>query len=163
MPDKDILCYIYGWSHVYILVGGLVPGSSGGAWLVDIVVLPVRLQTPSTPSVLSPIGDHMISPMVGYKHQPLYLSGSGRASQEAAISGSCQQALLGFQNSVWDWRQYTKGIHRWESLWMAFPSVSAPHFVSPPIAVLFPFLRRNEVSILWSSFFLSFMWSINDT
>jgi hypothetical protein len=33
MPDKAILSYIYGWSHkslhVYSLVGGLVPGSSG--------------------------------------------------------------------------------------------------------------------------------------
>jgi hypothetical protein len=33
-PDKAILCYICGWSHgslhVYFLVGGLVPGSSGG-------------------------------------------------------------------------------------------------------------------------------------
>jgi hypothetical protein len=39
MPNKAILCYIYGWSHgtlhVYSLVGGLVPGSSGGSgWLI---------------------------------------------------------------------------------------------------------------------------------
>jgi len=39
MPDKAILCYICGWSHgslyVYSLVGGLVPGSSGGSgWLI---------------------------------------------------------------------------------------------------------------------------------
>jgi hypothetical protein len=41
MPDKVILCYIYGWSHepiqVYSLVGSFVPASSG-VWLVDIVV-----------------------------------------------------------------------------------------------------------------------------
>jgi hypothetical protein len=34
MPDKTFLCYICGWNHeplhVYPLVGGLVPGSSGG-------------------------------------------------------------------------------------------------------------------------------------
>jgi hypothetical protein len=53
MPDKVILCYICGWSHgtlhVYSLVGGLVPGALevGGLWLVDIVVFPMRLQTPS--------------------------------------------------------------------------------------------------------------------
>jgi hypothetical protein len=43
---------------VYSLVDGLVPGSSvgrgsGAVWLVDIFVLPMGLQTPSTPSVLS--------------------------------------------------------------------------------------------------------------
>ena len=44
-------------------------------------------------------------------------------------------------------------------LWMAFPLVSAPHFVSvtPPMGILFPLLRRIEVSTLCSSFFLSFM------
>jgi hypothetical protein len=46
---------------------------------------------------------------------------------------------------------------------MAFPSVSAPHIVSvsPPMCILFPLLRRTNVSTLWSSFFLSFMWSVN--
>ena len=37
IPNKAILCYMCGWSHeslhVYSLVGGLIPGSSGG--LVD--------------------------------------------------------------------------------------------------------------------------------
>jgi hypothetical protein len=42
---------------------------------------------------------------------------------------------------------------------MVLPSVSAPNFVSvtPSMGILFPILRRNEVSTLWSSFFLSFM------
>ena len=34
------------------------------------------------------------------KPPPLFLSGSGRASQESAISGSCQQTLPGIQNSI---------------------------------------------------------------
>jgi hypothetical protein len=39
MSDKAILCYICGWSHgslhVYPLVGGLVPGSTGGTgWFI---------------------------------------------------------------------------------------------------------------------------------
>jgi hypothetical protein len=40
---------------VYSLLGGLLPGRSvgWGGWLVDIVVLPMGLQTPSAPSVLS--------------------------------------------------------------------------------------------------------------
>jgi len=56
MPDNAILCYICDWSHgpipVYSLVCGLVPGSSGGVWFVDIVVL-MGFPTPSVPSVLS--------------------------------------------------------------------------------------------------------------
>jgi len=59
MPDNAILCYLcwkHGSLHMYSLVGGLVPGSSGGVggiWLVDIVVLPLGLQMPSAPLVLS--------------------------------------------------------------------------------------------------------------
>jgi hypothetical protein len=42
---------------------------------------------------------------------------------------------------------------------MVLPSVSAPNFVSvaPSMGILFPLLRKIEVSTLWSSFFLSFM------
>ena len=36
-------------------------------------------------------------------------------------------------------------------------SISAPHFVTLSMGILFPLLRRIEVSTLWSSFFLSFM------
>jgi hypothetical protein len=80
------------------------------------------------------IGDPVLSPMDGCEYPPLYLSGTGRASQETAISGSCQQALLGIHNSVWVWCLYMG----WVNLWMAFPSVSAPHFVpvSPSMAVV---------------------------
>jgi hypothetical protein len=53
MTHEAILCYICSWSygsfHVYSLVGGLVPGSSG----VHNVVPPMGLQTPSAPWVLS--------------------------------------------------------------------------------------------------------------
>jgi hypothetical protein len=41
------------------------------------------------------IGDPVLSPIVGRKHPPLYLSGSGRASQQTVISGTTQQAFLG--------------------------------------------------------------------
>ena len=57
MPNKAVLRYTCRWKngslHVYSLVGGLVPGISGGVCLVDIVVLPMGLQTPSALSVLS--------------------------------------------------------------------------------------------------------------
>jgi hypothetical protein len=80
MPDKAILCYICGWSHellhVYYLVGGLVPWSSGpcvcvcvcvcvcmcvcdgsSGWLILLFFLWV-CKPPSAPSVLSltPLG-----------------------------------------------------------------------------------------------------------
>jgi hypothetical protein len=50
-------------------------------------------------------------------------------------------------------------IPRRGSLWMVFPSILSPNFVSvtPSMGILFPILRRNEVSTFWSSFFLSFM------
>jgi hypothetical protein len=70
---------------------------------------------------------------------PLYLSGSGRTSQETAISGFHQQALPIIHNSVWVWWLYMGWVPRWGSLWMAFPSVSAPYFVLifPPVSILF--------------------------
>jgi hypothetical protein len=54
-------------------------------------------------------------------------------------------------------------IPRWDSHWMTFPSVSPPNFVSvyPPMGILIPILTRTEVSTLWSSFFLRFMWFVN--
>ena len=42
-------------THVYSLVGRLDSGSSKGSGLVDTVVLPMRLQSPSAPSVPLPL------------------------------------------------------------------------------------------------------------
>ena len=65
--------------------------------------------------------------------------------------------VSGFGVCIWD------GSSRWGSLWMSFPLVSAPHFVSvfPPMRILFPLLRRIKVSTLWSSFFSSYIWFVN--
>ena len=111
----------------------------------------------------SSTGDPMLSPMVAWEHLPLYLSDSGKASQETTVSGSFQYALLGIHHYVWVWWLYMAWIPRWGILWMAFPSVSAPHFLSvfPPMSILFLLLRRTEASTLWSSFFSSFIWSAN--
>ena len=49
------------------------------------------------------IEDPVLHPMVVYEHPLLNLSGTGRAYQETAISGSCQQALVGIHNSAWIW------------------------------------------------------------
>jgi small basic protein len=42
---------------------------------------------------------------------------------------------------------------------MVIPSGSPPKFLSvtPSLGILFSILRRNKVSTLWSSFYLSFM------
>jgi hypothetical protein len=70
------------------------------------------LQTPSVPWVLSFsssfIGDLVLHPMDDCEHPLLDLPGTGRASQETAILGSCQQNLVGiclvsgFGGCLWD-------------------------------------------------------------
>jgi hypothetical protein len=57
MPDRAILCYICSWIHEVTLcvISGwwFSPWELWGVWMVDIVVLPIGLQTPSAPSGLS--------------------------------------------------------------------------------------------------------------
>jgi hypothetical protein len=109
------------------------------------------------------IGGPVFHPIDDCEHPLLYLLGTGTASQERAISGSCQQNLAGICNSVWVWWLYMGWIPRWGNLWMVPPSVSALNFVSAILSmgILLPFLRRNKVSTLWSSFFLSLMYFAN--
>jgi hypothetical protein len=104
-------------------------------------------------------GGPVFHPIDDCEHPLLYLPGTGIASQETAISGSCQQTLAGICNSVWVWWLIMGWIPGWGNLWMVHPSDSALNFVSitPSMAILFPILRRNEVSTLWSSFFLIFL------
>jgi hypothetical protein len=105
MPNKAILCHICGWSMgpsmctLWLVVQSL---GALGVWPVDTVALSMGLQPPSALSVPSPtsIRDSVLSPMVGCKHLSLYLSGSGRASQETAISGSCKQTLPSIRKIV---------------------------------------------------------------
>ena len=62
MSEIFIFCFICSGSqgslHVYTLVGGLVPGNSGGYWWAHIIVPPAGLQTYSVPWVLflGPLG-----------------------------------------------------------------------------------------------------------
>ena len=59
--------------------------------MVHIVVSPRGLQTTSLgPFSNSFIGDPVLSPMVGCEDTPLYLSGTGGASLETAITDFCQ-------------------------------------------------------------------------
>jgi hypothetical protein len=118
----------------------------------------IGLQTPSAPWVLS-----LAPPIDDCEHPLLYLPGTGIGSQETAISGSFQQNLAGICNSVCIWWLIMGWIPGSGSLWMVHPFVSSPNFVSvtPSMGILFPILRRNEVSTLWSSFSSSFMCFVN--
>jgi hypothetical protein len=49
------------------------------------------------------IGGPVFHPIDYFGHPILYLAGTGIASQDIAISGSCQQNLAGICNSVWVW------------------------------------------------------------
>jgi hypothetical protein len=125
------------------------PWKLWGLWLIDVIAIPMGLHDPFSsfnPLSNSSIGHLVFHTMVDCKHLPLFLSGSSRVSQETTISGSCQHALLGIHNSICVWWLYMGWISGWDSLWMAFPSVSAPHFVSvfAAMSILFPHLRRTK-------------------
>jgi hypothetical protein len=145
---------------VFSLIGGLVPGSSG------VLISSYCCSTYGAANPFSSLGtfsssftgDPVFHPMDGCKHPILHLSGTGRAPQETALSGSCQPALVGIQNSVWVWWLFMGWIPRWGILRMVIPSVSVLNFVSvtPSMGILFFLLRRIKVSTLWFSF-LSFM------
>jgi hypothetical protein len=136
MSHKIILCYTCGWGHgslhVYTFVGDLVPGSSwgSGGWYCYSSYVVANFFSSFSPFSNSSTGDPMLSPMTGCEHLPLYLSGPDRAPQETAISGSCELVLLGIYHNVWVWWFYMGWIHRWGTLWMAYPSVSTSYFVS---------------------------------
>ena len=104
----------------------------------------------------SSIGGPVFHPIDDCEHSLLYLPGTGIASQE--LSGSLQQNLSGICNSVSVWWLIMGWMPGWGSLWIVHLFVLVPTFVSvtPSMGILFPVLRRNEVSTRWSSF-LSFM------
>jgi hypothetical protein len=111
------------------------------------------LGTFSSNSIRGPV----FHPLDDCEHPLLYLPGTGTASYETAISGSLQQNLAGKCNSVWVWCLIMGWIPRWGSLWIVHRFVLAPNFVTTSMGVLFPILRRNEVSTLWSSFLIFFL------
>ena len=79
---------------MHSLVGGLVPGSSGGrsGWFIMLCLLWGSF----SPFSNSFIGDPVLSPMVGCEHPPLYLSGSGRKYFLAST------IVSGFGDCIWD-------------------------------------------------------------
>jgi hypothetical protein len=106
----------------------------------------------------SSTGGLVFHPIDDGEHPLLYLPGNGIASYETAIPGSIHQNLAGIGNSVWVWWLIKGWIPGWGSLCMVHPFILAPNFVSVTLSmgILFPILRKNEVSTCWSCFFLTF-------
>ena len=101
------------------------------------------------------IGGPVFHPIDDCEHPLLYLPGTGIASQETHISGSCQQNLSDILNSIWVWWLFIRWVPLCDSLWMVLTHVSALNFVcvTPSMSILLPNLRKKEVSTFWSSFF----------
>jgi hypothetical protein len=121
----------------------LSPWELWGFWWVDIVVLPMGLQSPSTPLVLS------LTPLLGTPCSVQWLAESICLCSCKALAGPLRRQpyqapfsmyflasaiVSGFVNCIWD--EPPSG-----SLWMAFSSVSALHFISifVPVNILFSF------------------------
>ena len=98
----------------------------------------------------SSIGGPVSYPIPDCEHPLLCLPGTDIASIVTAISGSFQQKLAGVCNGICVWWLIMGWIPGCGSLWMVHPFVPAPNFVSltPSMSVVFPILRRGEVSTL---------------
>ena len=143
------------WVTSWILFGWC---SGRFGWLIFLFFLGVCKSLQLLQSFLNSSTGGGLSSMLAHE----LLSESGWAYQEIILSGSSQEGI-GILNGFWVWWLYEGWILRWGSLWMTFPSVFSPYFVSifAPVNILFPFLWRTKASTIWFSFFLSFMWSVS--
>ena len=129
-------------------------------WIIYIYLLShTHNEAPWVLSVAPSLGGIVFHLIDDCEHPLLYLPGTGIASQERAISECCQQNLSGICNTIWVGWLYMGWIPKWGSLWMVLHYSWAQTFLSvtPSMGILFSILRKNKVSTLWSSFFLSFM------
>ena len=123
---------------------------------MGLVVLPMVLQTPSAPSILSLI------PPLG---TPLGTLCSVQWLASSIHLCICQDLAEPLRRQLYQapvikyflastivsgFGDYMGWIPRWNSLCMSFPSVSALHLVSifPPMSIFFPLLRRTLVFLL---------------
>jgi hypothetical protein len=121
-------------------------------WSVHIVVPPRGLKTPLAPwtfSLASSLGTCALS------NRWLWASTSVLVKHRQSLSGNSYIRLL---SASFCWHQQSCLILMVAYGMEVIPLVSSPHFVSltPSMCILFPLLRRTEVSTLWSSLFLSF-------
>jgi hypothetical protein len=85
------------------------PSNGATPWSKNIQTITGTFSSSSTGGPLS-------HPRDDCEHPLLYLQDPGIASQETAISGSCQQNLAGICNSVWVWWFFMRWIPWWGSL-----------------------------------------------
>ena len=112
MSYKAILCFICNWRrgslHCLVLYSVGVQGFLVGWYCCSSY----GVATPF--SSFSPFSKSFIRVPMLNTRQGLSMSihvcfsGSGRVSQETAVSGSCQQAFLSIHNSVWVWWLHMK-------------------------------------------------------
>ena len=131
--------------------------------LVDVFVLPMRLQTPSAPSVLSqtpPLGISCSDEWLT-KSMCLCIWKALAGSQETVISGFLHQAFLGIHKNA-GVTLYGINHHVVQSLDdLSFSLCSILYLHVSSYEYLAPLLRRTKPPTFWSSFSLSFMWSVN--
>ena len=137
-------CVLFGW--------WFIPWELWGYWLFHVAILPMELQIPSAPWVL--LLDHWRP--CAQSNGWLWASTSVFVRHWQSLSGDSYIRL-----QAWVWWLYMGWIPRWGNLQMVISWVSAPHFLTPSMGILFTLLRRIEVPTLSSSFFLSFMWFVN--
>ena len=127
-------CVLFGWCFS--------PWELWGYWLVHIVVPPVGLQTPLAPWVLTLVPLLVTLSSVKWLAESIHLficQALVELHRRQLYQAPVSKHLLASKNSVWILWLYMGWIPMWGSFWMAFPSVSALHFVSvsPSMGILF--------------------------
>jgi len=140
------------------LVDGLVPGRSGGIWLVDIVVLHMGLQNPSAPSVLSLTPPLESSCSVKGLAATILLCISRALTEPLRRHPYLAPVSKHFLASAivtrfWGciWYGSPDGVVSRRTVFSVHATLSVPVF--PPTSILFSHLRRNEAFTFWSFFF----------
>jgi len=96
-PTRPILCYIYRWNHRCIPVFSW-DGGSLVSWYCYFSYWVANSFSSFSPVSNSSIGNPVFSSMFDSEHLPLYLTSSGRASQEIAKSDSSRWPISWLQN-----------------------------------------------------------------
>jgi hypothetical protein len=147
-------CIFFGWWSSFLELHRVRPA--------DTVAPPMRLQPPSVPSVPSSTPPSGTPCSIQWLAASIHLCTCQALAEplrkqlyQASISKHFLASTItsGFGDCIWDGSPGGT-VSGW-------PFLQLPHFVSifPPVSILFPLLRSTEASTLWSSFFLSFIWS----